>query len=115
MDDFLTNGHTVILATTRKSGEPFLTPLWFVYDDGVVYLRTRAKSAKVKHIKRDPRVCLMVETGDQWVDLKAVVMNCDAEFVEDEPERKRIGQMLTDKYAAYRAEVKAAPKATKTH
>ena len=115
IDEFLTEGHTVILATTRKSGEPFMTPLWYVYESGAIYLRTRARSAKAQHIERDPRVCLMVEAGEKWVDLKAVIINCHAEVVEDEAEFKRIQGMLGEKYAAFRAEVAKAPKATKKH
>ncbi len=115
IDEFLTNGHTVILATTRKSGGPFMTPLWYVYENGAVYLRTRARSAKAKHIERDRRVCLLVESGERWVDLKAVVMNCDAEVVEDEAEQRRIEKLLGEKYAAFRAEVGKAPRATKKH
>ena len=115
IDEYLTNSHTVILATTRKSGEPFMAPLWYVYENGAVYLRTRARSAKAKHIERDRRVCLLVESGERWVDLKAVVMNCDAEVVEDEAENRRIQKMLGEKYAAFRAEVRKAPRATKKH
>ena len=115
IDEYLTNGHTVILATTRQSGEPFMTPLWYVYDNGAIYLRTRARSAKAKHIERDRRVCLLVESGERWVDLQAVVMNCDAELVEDETENRRIQKMLGEKYASFRAEVRKAPKATKKH
>ena len=115
VDDYLTNGHTVILATTRKSGEPFMTPLWYVYENGAVYLRTRAKSAKAKHIARDPRVCLMVESGERWVDLQAVIMNCDVEVVDDEAENRLIQEMLGEKYAAFRTEIRRAPKATKKH
>ena len=115
IDEFLTNGHTVILATTRQSGEPFMTPLWYVYENGAMYLRTRAKSAKAKHIANNPRVCLLVESGERWVDLQAVVMNCDAEVVDDEAENRRIQKLLGEKYAEFRGEVRKAPKATKKH
>ncbi len=115
IDEYLTKGHTVILATTRKSGVPFMTPLWYVYENGAIYLRTRARSAKAKHIERDRRVCLLVESGERWVDLRAVVINCDAEVVQDETENRRIQKLLGEKYAAFRAEVSKAPKATRKH
>lgn len=115
MDEFLKNGHTLILATVRKSGEPFLTPLWYVYHDGAFLIRTPMKSAKVQHIKRDSRVCCMVEEGDKWVDLKAAVINCDAEFVGDEALGETFASLMGSKYRGFRPEMKAAPKATKKH
>ena len=116
IDEFLAGGHTLILATLRKSGEPFLTPLWYVYDDGALFIRTPARSAKVQHIRTDPRVCCLVEEGERWVDLKAVVMNCDAEFIEsDESVEERFAQLMNEKYKAFRPQLKKAPTATKKH
>ncbi len=77
VDDFLRDGHTLIFTTIRKSGEPFATPMWYAYIDGSIYIRTLGRSAKVAHARRDPRVCCTVETGDAWVDLKAVIANCE--------------------------------------
>ncbi len=114
--EFLNNGHTLILGTTRKSGEPFLTPLWYVYADGAIYFRTPAKSAKVQHIKRDSKVCCMVEEGERWVDLRAAVLNCDAQFIEkDSEEAQRFVELMEQKYAAFRPKLEAAPKVTKNH
>lgn len=113
--DFLEKGHTLIIATTRKSGEPFMTPIWYVYIDGSFYVNTLAKSAKVEHIRRDPRVCCLVEEGEKWVDLKAVVVNCDAAIVEDEANCDRVRAALNSKYAAFRVDRTKAPAATQAH
>ena len=113
--EHLEKGHTLVLATIRKSGEPFMTPLWYVYDKGSIYISTLAKSAKVGHIRRDPRVCCIVEEGEKWVDLKAVIANCDAVIIEDQDEYARIRQLLNVKYAAFRAERAKAPEATQKH
>lgn len=115
LEEFLTNGHTLILATTRQSGEPFLTPLWYAYYEGAIYIRTPMKSAKVQHIKRDPRVCCMVEEGERWIDLKAVVLNCDVEIVDDEEVSEKVSEITEEKYRNFRPNMKAAPKATKKH
>lgn len=116
LDEFLTRGHTLILATTRQSGEPFLTPVWYVYANGAIYFSTPANTAKVKHIKRNSRVCCMVEDGERWVDLRAAVLNCDAHFVEDDSaEAQEFAKLIASKYAAFRPKLKAAPKTTKKH
>ena len=57
INEFLNGSITLIIATTRKSGEPFMTPIWYVWMDGAFWARTSMDSPKVKHVKRDPRVC----------------------------------------------------------
>ena len=115
LTDYLTRAHTLILSTIRKSGEPFLTPIWFLYQDKAFFVRTLAKSPKVQHIRRDPRVCVMVEDGERWVDLRAVVANCDATFVTDEAARKPIEDALEAKYAGAVNKPEAMPSASTKH
>ena len=115
LGQFLNDGHTLILATIRKSGEPFLTPIWYVYHEGAFFIRTPAKSAKVQHIKRDPRVCCLLEEGEKWIDLKAAVLSCHAEIVEDEEICKTIARNFGAKYAEFTPDLKSTPKATTEH
>lgn len=115
LDQFLNDGHTLIMATMRKSGEPWLTPIWYVYHDGAFFVRTPARSAKIQHIKRDPRVCCMLEQGEKWVDLKAAVLPCDAQIVADEELCKTIGRKFGAKYADFSPNLKSTPKATNKH
>jgi len=113
--EFLNDGHTLIMATIRKSGMPSLTPIWYVYHDGAFFIRTPAKSPKIQHIKQDPRVCCMLEEGEKWVDLKAAVLSCDAEIIEDEELCKTIGRDFSTKYAEFSPNLKSTPKATTKH
>ena len=51
------NGHKYCLITSyRRDGTAVPTPVWFGVQDGKLYLRTWADSAKVRRIRRDPRV-----------------------------------------------------------
>jgi nitroimidazol reductase NimA-like FMN-containing flavoprotein (pyridoxamine 5'-phosphate oxidase superfamily) len=116
IEEFLTDGHTLILATIRKSGAPFMTPLWYAFLDGAIYFRTKRGSAKVAHILRDPRVCCLVEEGENWIDLKAVIMNGRAEAVEGDPLLwKRFYEEMDRKYAAFRPQPSSMPVATRNH
>ena len=113
--DFLRDGHTLIFTTIRKSGEPFATPMWYAYIDGCIYIRTLGRSAKVGHVRRDPRVCCTVETGDAWVALKALIANCDAEILPDDETLEMVGKELDRKYASFRPPHTNMPKATRKH
>jgi len=114
--EFLNQGHTLILGTIRQSGEPFLTPLWYVWDQGAIWFRTPSRAAKVAHLRRDPRVCCLVEEGQRWIDLRAVVINGEAMIVDNEgPIAERFAERMDEKYGAYRFQLNTAPDATKKH
>jgi uncharacterized protein len=52
------DGHSYCLVVTyKRSGEPVCTPVWFGVDaEGKLYFRTFAIAAKLRRIRRDPRV-----------------------------------------------------------
>ncbi len=47
------------LETFRKNGQAMPSPVWFVQDGEVIYIRTAANSGKVKRVRANPRVNLM--------------------------------------------------------
>ncbi|MEY9848141.1 PPOX class F420-dependent oxidoreductase [Streptacidiphilus sp. MAP5-3] len=58
--DALTRARYVSLTTYRKDGTPVATPVWHVMDDDLLYVWTEAASWKVKRLRRDPRVKVVV-------------------------------------------------------
>jgi PPOX class probable F420-dependent enzyme len=57
-DSQFTNGRLLALESIRKNGQPIVTPLLFIVQDGAFYMRTPASTAKVKRIRRHPFVRL---------------------------------------------------------
>jgi PPOX class probable F420-dependent enzyme len=112
--DFLASSHTGVLATIRSDGSPALVPLWFVMVGGQVCLRTPGKSAKVSHIRRDPRVSFLVESGRAWAELKAVVLYGRAELVKDADVMAQIDEAFAAKYADHGLPANA-PARTRAH
>ena len=51
------------LVTYRRSGTAVPTPMWFVEEGGVLYVRTPAKSGKVKRLRNNPRVRVVPSDG----------------------------------------------------
>ena len=50
-------GEKVIsLETYRKNGEPVRTPVWFLEENGVLYVHTDDSTGKVKRIRKNPKV-----------------------------------------------------------
>jgi len=46
----------ISLETYRRSGKPVRTPVWFLKEDGVLYVHTDDSTGKVKRIRRNPKV-----------------------------------------------------------
>jgi len=61
MKAFLARPLIARLATVRANGSPQITPMWFIYEDGVMYMSTRTEAAKVKHLQKNPRAAVVVD------------------------------------------------------
>ena len=86
--DFLSSARTMILTTIGPDGVPDPVAMWFVLRDGEaggsdIWMRTYAKSQKVANIRRDPRVAILVESGDRYAELKGVQISGRLELSDD--------------------------------
>lgn len=91
--DFLGNNSRGVLTTFRSDGRPAMSPVLAARDDeGRVMVSTRETAYKVKHLRADPRVALLVLNDGffgAWAQLEG-----DAEIV-DLPEAM---ELLVDCY-----------------
>ena len=55
------------LATTMKDGSPHVTPIWYVLEGGKLIINTTTTRVKYFNIKRDSRVCFLVDDGYPYV------------------------------------------------
>jgi PPOX class probable F420-dependent enzyme len=69
---FLRRRHVAVLVTLGDGGGPVSTPIWYLFRDGVFYLRTSDTAEKTANIRRDPRVSICVQ--DERAPYKAVVV-----------------------------------------
>lgn len=81
--DLLASERVVNVATLGADGWPHLTALWFVMRDSEPWIYTYAKSQKVRNLERDPRATLLVEAGDEYQELRGVMLKTTAEISAD--------------------------------
>ncbi|MBD3649609.1 MAG: pyridoxamine 5'-phosphate oxidase family protein [Pseudomonadales bacterium] len=82
--EFIADARTMILVSNGNYGYPHPMPMWYAVDaDNTVYMTTFRKSQKVNNIRRDPKVTLLVESGDQYQELKSVLIYATAEIIDD--------------------------------
>jgi PPOX class probable F420-dependent enzyme len=59
---FLLQGtRTAKVATTSRDGQPHVMPVWFVLDGDEIVFTTARDSVKGRHLRRDPRLALVVD------------------------------------------------------
>ena len=108
----IASAHTAILTTLRRDGVPIALPVWFVAEDRTIAMRTPAGTKKIARVRHDPRASFLVESGERWVDLRAVHLTGRVEFVSDQPAIRRIEEAIDAKYAAFRPPSAGLPAAT---
>jgi PPOX class probable F420-dependent enzyme len=114
--DMIDHSHTGVLTTLRRDGVPISLPVWFVALDQRIYVTTPARAKKVVRIRRDPRAAFLVESGERWVDLKAVHLTGRATVVDDDAElSKRVRAASDEKYRGFRMARASMPEETQTH
>ncbi len=95
---FLDEQRVVVVATNGKDGWPHLMPLWFVVQDDELRAWTYAKSQKVRNLERDPRATLQVEAGEEYQELRGVMLKCDVELIREPAEVEALGQAIFRRY-----------------
>lgn len=101
---FLDEGGTVQLALYGPDGYPDITPMWYVVEEGMLWMRTYAKSQKVVNARRDPRCCALIETGDRYVELRGVQITGDLRISDDVARICWVAARLMVKYEGVDAE-----------
>ena len=67
VDEFLKERRLGIFATGRRDGSPQLTIVAYRFDGKEIVINTGAETAKVKNVRKRPRVSLAVSDGPRCV------------------------------------------------
>ncbi|MFD1536154.1 pyridoxamine 5'-phosphate oxidase family protein [Nonomuraea guangzhouensis] len=83
---FLEGARKLQLATINPDGTPHLVTMFYGLDEGRIAFWSYAKAQKVRNLERDPRVSCLIETGEDYNELRGVLLYGEAKRV-DEPEQ----------------------------
>ncbi|MFY9332154.1 MAG: pyridoxamine 5'-phosphate oxidase family protein [Candidatus Nanopelagicales bacterium] len=98
IEHYLAEASTMILTTIGPDGVPDPVGMWFVLRDGDIWMRTYGASQKAVNIARDPRVAVLVESGESYAELRGVQLTGVMEPVTDEDIICDIAVQLLVKY-----------------
>jgi PPOX class probable F420-dependent enzyme len=81
MKAFLARPLVARLATVRGNNTPQLVPMWFIYEDGVLYMSTRTTAAKLRHLRKNPHAAVVIDEMVAPLKNKAVTIEGTAEVL----------------------------------
>jgi pyridoxamine 5'-phosphate oxidase-like protein len=111
---FLALERTVTCATGGPRGWPHLMPLWYVLRGAPagepgprLWAWTYAVSQKVRNLERDPRATLQIEAGEEYQELRGVMIESEAVIHREVDVVSALGHEIFSRYAASRGQAPA--------
>jgi PPOX class probable F420-dependent enzyme len=95
---FLATKEVVVLSTVQRSGAPLAMPMWFLHTPEALYMISVDGLQKVRNLRRDPRLCVVAESGTRGAEIRGVALQGRAEFVADTAQQQPIVERLLQKY-----------------
>ncbi len=80
-DFLLTRGVLMRIATVDREGDPHVTPIWFLFDDGRIWFTPREQSAWFQHIRAHPRIAVTID--EEAAPYRKVTVKGATEIVHD--------------------------------
>jgi hypothetical protein len=84
LDAFLGAARTCRVATVGADG-PHATPLWYVWHGGRIWLSSLVRSQRWTDLANDPRIGLVVDTGEGYAELRGVEITGPVDVVGEAP------------------------------
>ena len=82
IDSFLIKAKLARVCTMNKNGTIHAAPVWFLYEDGILFIVTPEASRKARNIERNHTVTILVdESGTPENPTKGVIVYGEAKFV----------------------------------
>lgn len=76
------------LATLDRDGLIHLVAMWFLHQDGRLFIPTSSTTRKIRNLERNPRSTVMIDDSRGGFDLRGVTLNGRAEILHGEAARE---------------------------
>ncbi|MCK9324845.1 MAG: pyridoxamine 5'-phosphate oxidase family protein [Bacteroidales bacterium] len=109
IDQIINEAQTCYVGLANENN-PYVVPMNFAYESGVVYLHADTKGLKLDILKNNPSVCINFNVGNElfyrhkevgcsWgMKFKSVNLFGNVEFIDDYDEKYRIMKLVMLKY-----------------
>jgi len=98
VDEFLAGRHVMNIATHSPDGTIHLVAMWYGFLDGAPVFETYARSQKVLNLQRNEHITALVETGDDYDELKGVEIVGRGEVIDDQDRLLEAAKSVVGRY-----------------
>lgn len=103
--EFMAPPRHAIIATNRTAGPPQLTPVWYIYEAGKLYISAGLHTAKVRNLRADPAVTICVDGGHP--DARYVIFQGQITIIEPaDPQQEAMRWRIIRHYYTDEAEAR---------
>ncbi|MFI9723514.1 pyridoxamine 5'-phosphate oxidase family protein [Streptomyces sp. NPDC052396] len=85
LDAFLGEQRVCRVATTGRDGRPHLSPLWFLWHEGSLWLYSLTHSRRWAQLRHDPRAAAVVDDGVTFGELRGAELSGTVTVVGEVP------------------------------
>lgn len=103
IDEYMLSSPRGILCVSRGNLAPLALPMWFGWIDGKVMMSTLLDSKKVEPLRRNPQVSFLVESGEAYFTLKALLVMGRCDIVENQDGAGEWMRQLRENKPLYKA------------
>jgi PPOX class probable F420-dependent enzyme len=98
IDAFLHERQTMSVATFNHDQTIHLVAMWYGFYEGKPAFETFTKSQKILNLRRDGRISVMVEDGDDYAKLRGVEIVGRGEVVDDKSVLHTVASSVVERY-----------------
>lgn len=95
---FLEEPRIARVASVRSDGRPHVVPVWYEWDGECLRFEAQATSVKIKNLKRDPRVSVLVDMTHGGMQYKGVILEGVARIRERPEKTTPIAERIFRRY-----------------
>lgn len=100
LDEFLHGRRTMNVATYNHDGSIHLVAMWYGFLDGKPAFETFTKSQKILNLRRDPRITVLLESGDEYGELRGAELVGRVTLSEDPAVVMPVARSVVERYFA---------------
>jgi PPOX class probable F420-dependent enzyme len=98
VDAFLAERRNMTMCSLSPDGSIHAVAMWYGFLEGCITVETKAKSQKVRNLRRNPHLTVLFEDGDYYEELRGVELVGQAEIVDDPDRLWQLGISVFERY-----------------
>lgn len=89
--------------------QPHTTPVWFIWEDGCLFISAFSSTRKVKELRRNPYIAVLVDVAEAIDGVSAALLEGKAEWIPASPFVQEMSRKIYTKYMGEEGVLAEAP------